>query len=75
MDGIRQRASMAMGKGMDSGNFGVKSWSESMKDGKSMGSSDGTTLSDKQRCSPVGQGGKMASQRQPDHGTHGRYDT
>jgi hypothetical protein len=70
MEAVRQRYNMGMGKEMDSGNFGVKSFSETMENGKSMGSSDGTTLSDKQRCCPVGMSGKMDAQRQPDHGKH-----
>lgn len=70
MDAIRQRASMAMDKGMASGDFGVKSFSTSMSNGPSMGSSDGTTLSESQRCKPVGMGGKMGAQANPDHGRH-----
>lgn len=70
MDGIRQRAMMGEGKGTMSGDFGVKSFASSMSDGKSMGSSDGTMLSDKQRCCPVGQGSKMDAQAQPEHGRH-----
>lgn len=76
MDDIRQRKEMAMGKPAMGGNdFGVKSFSASMSDGKSQGSSDGTMLSEKQRCAPVGVGaGKMKAQANPMHGDHG-YDT
>lgn len=71
MDAVRQRASMAMDKGMASGDFGVKSWATSMSDGKSEGSSNGTILSDSARCCPVGMGGgKMMAQKNPDHGKH-----
>ena len=72
---IGQRKMMAMDKGVDAGKFGVKSFSDSMSDGKSMGSPAATVLSEKQRCAPcnVG-GGKMKAQAQPMHGNHG-YDT
>lgn len=71
MDDIAQRKGMAMGKGPMAGDFGVKSFKETSMDGKSMGNSDGTILSESQRCSPVGMGGgKMAAQSNPDHGKH-----
>jgi len=72
MEAIRQRKEMAMGKEAMGGNdFGVKSFATAMSNGKSMGSSDGTVLSESQRCRPVGMGGsKMDAQRQPDHGRH-----
>jgi hypothetical protein len=71
MDDITQRKNMAMGKGPMTGDFGVKSFKETMMDGKDMGSSDGTILSESARCAPVGMGGsKMDAQRQPDHGKH-----
>lgn len=71
MDDITQRKNMAMGKGMEAGTFGVKSFKDSMMDGKGMGSSDGTVLSEKERCSPVKMGsGKMAAQANPQHGSH-----
>jgi hypothetical protein len=75
MDDITQRKNMAMGKGPMTGDFGVKSFKETMLDGKSMGSPNATTLSEKERCAPVGiGGGKMKAQAQPMHGNHG-YDT
>lgn len=76
MDMIRQRKEMAMGKEpMGGSDFGVKSFAKAMSDGKSMGGSDGTMLSEKQRCAPVGMGGgKMKAQANPEHGNHG-YDT
>jgi hypothetical protein len=62
---------MAMGKEAMGGNdFGVKSFATAMSNGKSMGSSDGTVLSESQRCAPVGMGSKMDAQGQPDHGRH-----
>lgn len=71
MDGISQRKEMAMGKPAMGGNdFGVKSFKESNMDGKGMGSSDGTTLSESQRTKPVGMGSKMDAQANPDHGRH-----
>ena len=75
MDGIRQRASMAMDKGMSSGDFGVKSFAKSNSDGKDMGSPDATMLSEKARAAPIkGAGGKMMNQSNPDHGPHGWED-
>jgi hypothetical protein len=71
MDDITQRKNMAMGKGPMTGDFGVKSFKESNMDGKDMGSSDGTMLSEKARAAPVkGGGGKMMNQAQPEHGPH-----
>lgn len=75
MDDIGQRKGMAMGKGPMANDFGVKSFKDTMSDGKSQGSSDATILSEKQRCAPVGVGGgKMKAQANPEHGSHG-YDT
>lgn len=71
MDMIRQRKEMAMGKEpMGGSDFGVKSFATTMSNGASMGSSDGTVLSESQRCRPVGMGRKMDAQAQPDHGRH-----
>lgn len=77
--GISQRKAMATGGKMADGNFGVKSFSDAMSNGKSMGSAAATTLAEKQRAAPVKMGGgKMAAQANPDHGSHGtngKWDT
>jgi hypothetical protein len=70
MEAVRQRAMMAMDKDTDGGKFGVKSFSDTMSNGKSMGGSDATMLSESARAKPVGMGSKMDAQAQPDHGKH-----
>jgi hypothetical protein len=71
MDGIRQRGEMAMGKGPMSGDsFGVKSFGDTISNGKSMGSTDPTILPEGKRCPPVSQSGKLPAQSNPDHGKH-----
>lgn len=71
MKGVSQRKAMASDGEMAKGDFGVKSFSGAMSDGKSMGSSDGTMVPESARCCPVGMGSaKMDAQANPNHGKH-----
>lgn len=71
MKGVRQREAMATGGGMAKGEFGVKSFSSEMSDGKNQGSSDGAMVPESQRCCPVGMGSsRMGAQANPNHGKH-----